>query len=883
MRWFYIARMGLQSLVSRRTLDDQIREDLGFHLEQATAEYIREGLSADDARRAALQAFGNPTHVIEDIRDLSLWTWWDRLVQDLRYAVRGFRRTPVFATTAVLSLALGIGANTAAFSIFNTLVLRPLPVRDPDTLFQVLHRGDAGATGSATYALYEHVKANATTIAGALLVDPTSTLRVVVDGQAEAVVGQTVTGDYFDVLGVRPVLGRAIERRDEHGAPPDRVAVIGHAYWSRRFARDPGVLGKSVTIDGEPYTIVGVAPPEFFGVQVGRRVDVSVPIDGSEERTYWKSRALMVRIAPGASRDTAEADLNVAFQQYLADNPMPAATRARSFKSLELERSSAGLGEFRDRYGRPVNALIAIVALLLLLACANLASLYLARAAARQRDVSVCLALGASRMRLTRQALSETLLLSAAGGLVGLLAASWGVAAVAQVVPGSGAPTDLQIAADRNVLLFGLAATVLTGVAIGLAPVWLARRVDIRTMLSAGGRHVAPASPFKALIVVQVALSAVLVVAAALFGVSLANLRTEPLGFNADGVFTVTVDADGTGLEGARLGEVHQQIAGALRALPGVQHVTSATIPPLSCNQDGKPIAIPGVALPSPDANVLQVNTVGPGFFETFGIPILAGRGITASDAGAAPQVAVVSESMARYYFPGGDAVGRRMDVGRGRTGGQIEIVGIAGDVRYCDLRTSPPRIAYVPALQREAEEEMTFAIRAASDPALLAPAAMRTITSIAPALVATDAKTLVAQRDERIVNERLLALLSSCFGGLALLLAGIGVYGVVAYSIAQREAELGLRMALGAGRARVLWLVIRGTLTLVVVAAALGLAAAFMTGSFLTSFLFGVGPADPWVYSGTLAVLVLVGLLAALSPTLRALRLDPVQTLRAQ
>ena len=883
MRWFYIARMGLQSLVSRRTLDDQIREDLRFHLDQATAEYVRDGLSPEDARRAALQAFGNPEHVVEDVRELSLWTWWERLGQDLRYAIRGFRRTPVFATTAVLSLAFGIGANTAAFSIFNTLVLRPLPVRDPDTLFQVVHRGDAGTAGSATYALYEHIKANAGTIAGALLVDPTSTLRIVVDGQAEAIVGQKVTGDYFEVLGVRPVLGRAIERRDEHGAPPERVAVLGHAYWSRRFGRDPGVLGKPLTIDGEPYTIVGVAPPEFFGVQVGRRVDVSVPLDGSEERTFWKSRALMVRIAPGASPDTAKADLNVAFQQYLADNPMPAATRARSFKSLELEASRSGLGELRDRYGRPVNALIAIVALLLLLACANLASLYLSRAAARQRDVSVCLALGASRMRLTRQALSETLLLSAAGGVVGVLAASWGVAALARLVPDFGAPADLRIGVDRNVLLFGLAATAFTGVTIGLAPIWLARRVDIRTMLSIGGRHVSPASPFQALIVVQVGLSAILVLAAALFGLSLANLRTEPLGFAADGVFMVTVDADGTGLEGARLGEVHQQIARALQALPGVQHASFATIPPLSCNQDGKPIGIPGVALPSPDANVLQVNTVGPGFFETFGVPILAGRGITASDSAAAPQVAVVSESMAKYYFPGGDAIGRRMDVGRGRTGGQIEIVGIAGDVRYCNLRTGPPRIAYVPALQREAEEEMAFAIRTANDPALLAPAVTRTIQSTAPVLVTTEAKTLVAQRDERIVNERMLALLSSCFGALALLLAGIGVYGVVAYSIAQREAEIGLRMALGAGRARVLWLMIRGTLTLVVVAAALGLAAAFMTGSFLTSFLFGVGPADPWVYSGTLAVLVLVGLLAAVSPTLRALRLDPVQTLRWQ
>ena len=476
-------------------------------------------------------------------------------------------------------------------------------------------------------------------------------MRVVVDGQAEAIVGQQVTGDYFDVLGVQPVAGRAIEPRDEHGAPPERVAVIGHAYWSRRFGRDPGVLGRAIAIDGAPYTIVGVAPPEFFGLQVGRRADVSVPIDGSEERTFWKSRALVVRLTPGASREAAEADLNVAFQQYLADNALPAARRAASFKSLELAPSSSGLPEFRDRYGRPVRALFVIVGLLLVLACANLASLYLARASARQRDVSVCLALGASRMRLTRQALSETLLLSAAGGLLGVLAASWGVDALVRFVPDRGLPVDLQIVPDRNVLLFALAATVFTGIAIALAPAWLARRVDIRTILSIGGRHVAPATAFKVLIVVQVGLSTILVVAATLFSVSLAISGEQPLGFVADGVLTVTVDADDTGLEGTRLGEVHEQIVQALDALPGVEHASFATIPPLSSNEDGKPIAIPGVAFRADDG-VVQVNTVGPDFFDTFGVPIVAGRGITASDRASAPQVAVLSESMAKYYFP---------------------------------------------------------------------------------------------------------------------------------------------------------------------------------------------------------------------------------------
>ena len=293
VRWFYVARMGIRSLFARRVFDKQLDADLQFHLEQATAEYIREGLSPDNARRAALKALGNPSDVMEDVREVSMWIWWERLAQDLRYGLRGFRRTPALVATAVLSLTIGIGATTAIFSIFNTLVLEPLPVRDPGTLFQVLHRGDAGASESSAYAFYEHLKGQAKTIAGAFFVDPSSTMRVLVDGQAEAIVGQQVTGDYFNILGIRPVIGNVIEPRDERGSPPNRVVVLGHAYWARRFGSDPGVLGRTMTIDEVPHTIIGVTPPEFFGLQVGRRVDVSVPLDGSEEPLFWKSRALV--------------------------------------------------------------------------------------------------------------------------------------------------------------------------------------------------------------------------------------------------------------------------------------------------------------------------------------------------------------------------------------------------------------------------------------------------------------------------------------------------------------------------------------------------------------------------------------------------------------
>jgi predicted permease len=802
-------------------------------------------------------------------------------LEDIRYSVRTFARRPLFAAAIVLSLAFGIGANIAIFSILNTLMLRPLPVHDPARLFQARHNGDGGSFESSTYDLYAHLKANAKTIAGSFQVSQSS-LKVLVDGQADFVAGQRVTGDYFRVLGVRPLIGAVIEPRDERGSSPNRVAVLGHAYWTRRFGSDPGILGRTIAIDDVPHTIIGVTHPEFFGLQVGRRVDVSVPIDGSDEPQYWKSRALVVRLAPGVPREAAIADLNVLFQQYLATKTLSDRDRAQGFKSLDLAPSSAGLPEFRDRYGKPVQAILAIVSVLLLLACANLASLFLARAAARQRDLSVCLALGASRSRLARQLVSETLLISIAGGALGLLVAWWGVDLLIGFLPDLGPSTGLQFTPDLNVLLFTFAASTLTGLCIGLAPAWLAGKVDFREMLQAGGRTLALGTgAFKALIVVQIALSTVLVVAATLFTVSLSNLKGQALGFVPDGVLMLTVDVDGTGLEGAPLSEVHRQILQRLQALSGVQHATFATIPPLSSNEDGKPISIPGVTFPSPDDGVLQVNTVGPDFFETFGASILKGRGITAADHKSAPQVAVVSESMARYYFPGIDPIGRRMDVGRGRTGGQIEIVGIATDVRYKDLRTPARRIVYVSAFQREAEEENVFAIRTAGDPAGWAQSAKREIQAVVPAIAPTEVKTLVRQRDEKLVNERLLALLSACFGGLALVLAGIGVYGVVTYSVTQRTAELGLRIALGANRAGLLWLVIRGILTLIIVAVALGMTAAFMTSSLLASFLFGIQPAEPWVYSATMALLIAIGLVAAIGPTLRAMRIDPVETLR--
>lgn len=884
MRWFHVIRSGIRSLLGRRADDRQIDADIAFHLEEATAEYLRAGLSAAEARQAAVKAFGDPVHVRDDVRGQSMWIGWERLGQDLRYSLRGFRRTPVFAIAAVLSIALGIGVTTAIFSLFNALILKPVPVHDPGTLYQVLHTGDAGTSESSTYAFYEQIRSRSDLVAGALLVAAAYPERVVVDGQADAPATQRVSGDYYDVLGVTPALGRVIQPADVQGSSPNRVAVLGHAYWLSRFGGDPRVLGRSIVVDGTPHTIVGVTSPEFFGLQVGRRADVTIALDAFDEPTYWKARALVVRLAPGVSQRTAAAGIEAAFQHYVArDERITATQRTRSFRASTLESSWSGLPEFRDRYGTAVQVALGIVAVLLVLGCANLASLFLARAAGRQHDLSVCLALGAHRSRLARQIVSETLLVAVAGGVLGLIVAGAGVRTIVRLLPDTGAAVQLPVAPDRTVLLFGMAATLLTGLAISLAPVAMARRVDIRHVLSTGGRSVTVGRrAFKLLVVMQVALSTMLVVAALLLLTTLKNLQTQDLGFEAEGVLTLTVDADGTDLEGPALAGIQAEIVERLRALPGVREATLASNPPLGTNEDGKPFAIPGVTIASPEDAVLQVNTVGPAFFETFGVRLLRGRGITAADSGASPHVAVLSDSMARHYFPGIDPVGRRIDIGRGRTGGQIEIVGIAADVRYRNLRTPAPRMAYVSAQQREPEETMVFAVRTAGDPAGWTRPAIETVRSVNPSLLTTDVRPLTVVRSQRLVNERLLASLSAAFGVLALVLAAVGVYGIVAYAVAMRRAEFGLRVALGSTRRRLLWLALRGNLVLILTAVAIGASAAYVASTLATDLLFQVRPSEPWVYVTTAFLLVGVGLVAAVVPAYRAAGVDPASTLRA-
>jgi putative ABC transport system permease protein len=800
--------------------------------------------------------------------------------RDVRDSWRSLAWSPYFTIPVVLSLALAIGGNVAAFSVINTLVLRPLPVAAPDRLFHITYVGQSGTSEGGNYAWFDLVRSRTRAGAEAFIDHRQSNMKVVVDGQIEALNGTAVSGGYFSGLGLTPQLGRLISSADETGATRTPVAVISDAYWTRRFGRDPAVIGRTIRVDTVAHEIVGVTPPNFVGLEVGRTFDITVPIDAAEYRQGWVSMSILTRLGPEMSVEAVSQELTTLLQEFAKS--VPASRATARFQRVELVPIARGLhteGGVRDRYVTPAAAVAVIIGMMLLLACSNWAMLFLARASARRRDMTIRLALGSTQTQLVRQLFIESLSLAIGGGILGLVLAAWAVA----YLPGNGLPAGLTIGLDFRVVLFAVGVTLATGTLLAVAPAALTRRLHPHELRASGKVDTAHTARMgHGLVVLQVALSLLLVVAAAFFATTLRNLKGQAMGFSTDGVVTFSLDADGTGLEGEALTALHRQILARLRALPGVQHATLATVPPLSGNEDGKAIAIPGFEPASADDLNAQVDTVGPDYFATFGIPVVRGRAITEADTQQAPHVALLSESAARYYFPGADPIGRQMEI-KGSTTLHPEIVGIVPDVMYRDLRTSTARMFYVPFYQRYAEGEYVFAVRAAGSVDALVHQIPLEINALAPSMPVLDIRTLARQLDEHTANERLLASMSGFFGALALILAGIGIYGIVAYSVARRIPELGVRLALGAARRHVVWQIARGSVAVVAAGLAIGVAIVMSVGEKLNALLFGIDANDSRVYVSAAMSLLGVGALAAIPAVLRALRIDPVSALRSE
>jgi predicted permease len=839
--------------------------------------------------------------------------WEDDMMQDLRFGVRMLLKTPGFTALAVLSLALGIGANAAIFSLLDAVLLKMLPVKQPEQLvFLESGAPEFKRSSNISYAEFERLRAQEQALSGACFFSYTTRINASLNGQAEVVEGQMVSGGFFSVLGVQALTGRTFTEADDNNASEQAVAVLSHRYWQRRFEANPAVVGQTVVLNSAPFTIIGVAPPEFFGVIVGNAPDVFLPSVAGERILPSRSRLragslpfVLARLKPGVPKQQAATALTLMLQQTrLAEagtELTPEKQQAIRQQALNLLPAGQGFSGLRQQYSQPLRLLLAAVGLVLLIACANVANLLLARAAARSKEIAVRLALGASRFRLMRQLLTESLLLALLGGVTGLLLAAWCSRLLLAVVSSgrnpitSGSQLSLNVPLDSRVLGFTALVSLLAAVVFGLAPAWRAIRLELSPALKDNSSSLGGGARFrwgKALVVTQVALSLTLLIGAGLFVRSLSKLKSVDLGFKRENVLLFSVDPQLIGYQQNQIGRLYQQMLDRLTTVPGVQSVSLTRQGLLSGSGTQGSIKVPGHT-PAADENSFtktreknELNVpwfaqVGPRFFETLGMTLLRGRDFGPQDHETSRKVAVINEAFARYYFGNKDPLGQRFDRGA-NSGGEVEVVGVVKDAKATSIQEQTPRTFYVPFLQDPgAWRETTFQVRTVGDPLNVAGTIRSTVQEIAPNLALARVRTLASQVDESLGQERLVALLASLFGVLALLLTCAGLYGVLSYSVSQRTHEIGIRMALGARAGDVLRLVVKQGMGLVLIGVGIGLVVAFALTRLLTNLLFGVKATDPLTFVAVTLLLGVIALLACWLPARRAAKVDPLTALR--
>jgi len=840
------------------------------------------------------------------------------LAQDLRYGVRMLLKSKALTVVAVLSLALGIGANTAIFSLIDAVLLKTLPVKSPNELVlfdwlsgpNLMARSINGslskdeATGLSTstsfsYAIFNQFRDHAETLSDVFAFAEIEQLNVNVDGQAEIASGQFVSGGYYAGLGVPAVAGRTLTGDDDQ-ATANPAAIISHRYWQRRFGLDSAVIGKSITINSVSFTIVGVTPPGFEGtLQVGSSPDFSIAMSmeplinpgGSmlRDRGIWWVQ-IMGRLKQGATVAQTRASLEGMFQQIAIeeDKLAQAADPARdhdqpNVPTLRVGSGSQGLNEMRRDYAQPLTILVAVVGLVLLIACANVANLLLARSATRQKEMAVRLALGAGRRRLIRQMLTESVLLAMLGAALGLLFANWGKDLLLTLRPWGGGALDLDLKLDLRVLGFTAAVSLLTGILFGVAPALRATRVDLTPALKDNARGVIGGSRIglsNALVIVQVALSLVLLTGAGLFVRTLRNLNNVDVGFNTENVLLFRVSPRLSGYKATQIAQLYEQMLQRIEAVPGVVRATISRHPLLSGSAAIESVYIEGRPAPGP-RDYTYVQRVRSNFFETMEIPLVLGRGLREQDDERAPRVAVINQVMARKLFPNEDPIGKRFGFSEQHSS-EIEIVGVARNAKYTSLRYETPATVYFPYRQQASSlGQMNFEVRTAGDPTALAGAIREAVSEVDRNIPLFDVKTQRRQAEQSLTQERLFATLSSFFGLLAVLLACLGLYGVMSYTVARRTNEIGIRIALGATAPRVVRLVMRETMLLVVIGVVIGLGAALASARLIEKMLFGLAPRDPVTISLATLLMVVVAALAGYLPARRASKVDPMVALR--
>jgi len=887
MGWY---RRFVNVLRSNRVSAD-IQRELEFHMAERADDLIAAGMSEADARREARRRFGNPGVQKERTRDADLLTWLESLAGDVRYALRALRASPSFAFVAILSLGLGIGANTAIFSLLNAVVLRALPVERPNELLQVTFGGDQDGS-EYTNPIWEQIRDRQDVFSGVFAYGRTG-FNLTSGGEVRPARGSWVSGDYFSTLGVGPAAGRLLTRADDvRGCPP--VVVLGYGFWQSEFGGSMSVIGKTISLDRAPHVIIGVADPSFFGVDVGESIQVYAPLCLApvlDSRSDWYLHVIG-RPKTGVTPAQAAARL-AALAPAIFGATVPedwGATEKAQYRRNTLGTMSAatGLSDIRRHYQSALTVLMVAVAVVLLIACTNVANLLLARATARAREMAIRMAIGAARPRIVRQLLTESVLLAGVGALVGIVFARWGTTVLVGLLTRSMDHIYLDLGVDGRLLAFTVMVAVTTGVLFGLAPAWRATRVDPQNALKANGRGVlAGHSRFavgKALVTLQIALSLVLVVGAGLLLGSFRKLASLDPGFQRDGVLIVGVNLGTAGYSPAEMGSLHDDLLKRFRALPGVRAAGAAEITPISGMAWNGHISVDDHVAKSSQDNAVWFNQVSDGFFGAMGTPLLAGRDFDERDRPTTQPVAIIHETVARRFFPGTSPLGnyyRHMMHDSLDT--PVEIVGVVKDAKYQELReTAQPTVYLAMGQAKRSSPFRQFELRTDGPVVSLVPGVKRTIAEINRS-IAIDLTPLSEQLDASLTRDRLLATLSGFFGVVALSLAMIGLYGTLSYTVARRRNEIGIRIALGAARGRVVRLVLGEVVRMVVVGVLVGVAAALASTRLVRSLLYGLSASDPATMLASALILAAVAGAAAALPAWRAARLDPVAALREE
>jgi predicted permease len=913
----------LSWLRRRPSKEDELREELQFHLEEEAEERRAQGLATEEARRAARRDLGNIALVQESTRAAWGWTLLEQFVQDLRYAARTMLNNKSFTALAALSLALGIGANTAIYSFMDAIMLRSLPVADPASLVVLnwhakpgrnnsvvkgmsgrIYGDKSGSTaGIFPYPAYELFRKNDSVFSSVFAhcqCGQVRILNVAIKGQADLAEGWNVSGDYFGGLGVRPAAGRLIISDDDRAGAP-AVAVVSYGFSQRRFGGPENAAGQPILIDNLPFNVVGVAPPEFFGLDPSAAPDLYLPMHTNEllgaghqfgfrpsdylaRNYYWVD--VMGRLRPGVSLAQAQSALAPAFHQWVSSTAANDKERA-SLPELVITPGASGLDTLRRQYSKPLYVLLTLVGLILALACANVANLLLARAAARRREIALRLSVGAGRFRIVRQLLTESVLLASLGGALGIIFAIWGIRFLTLLLANGQKNFTLHAELNWHVLAVAATLSFLTGVLFGLAPAMQSTRVDVMPAL----KEIRAGQPARhwfrrvnlshVLVVGQIGISLLMLVAAGLFVRTLSNLESIELGFNRQNVLMFQVDARKAGHKDPEIEAFYANLRRRFSEIPGVGSA-SLSEDSLVQGEHGLPINVAGA--PPNDAN--RLLTVGPAFFTTMQIPILTGRDFEERDRPGSPAVAVINQVFAKENFKDRNPIGQHVILRQGEEGQPLardmEIVGVSKNARYGSLTRDIPPVVYMPYDQGYPRpNQMVYELRTFGDPLRFVNSVREIVRRADGRVPVSEVRSQVEDIDQTINQEITFAELCSGFAILALLIACVGLYGTVSYNVARRTGEIGIRMALGAQRGRVVWMVLREVCLLAVLGLAISLPITLATSKLVESFLFRMKPNDPLALTLAVTILLSAAILAGYVPARKASRIDPMIALR--